>query len=101
VALKLEGELARREARRIREVSGWPQWPWLAVKRHVDGETAAHFGVITAGDVKAGEMRVFDVTLDALRAADTPTGTTQDPAFAVAAVYASVEAMLDAGWMGD
>jgi hypothetical protein len=57
--------------------------------------------VINAGDVEVGELRVFDVTLDALRAADTPTGAAQDPAFAVAAVYASVEAMLDAGWMGD
>jgi hypothetical protein len=57
--------------------------------------------VINAGDVKGGELRVFDVTLDALRAGGTPTGTTQDPAFAVAAVYAGVEAMIDAGWMGD
>lgn len=101
MALKLEGEQARREARRIREVSGWSLWPWLAVKRDVDGETAARFGAINAGDVEGGEVRVFDVTLDTLRAADTPTGTAQDPPFAVAAVYASVEAMLDAGWMCD
>ena len=101
MALKLEGEQARREARRIREVSAWPQWPWLAVKRQVDGETAAHFGAINAGDLEAGELRVFDVTLDTPRAVDTPTGTAQDPPFAVAAVYTSVEAMLDAGWMCD
>ena len=46
-------------------------------------------------------MRVFDVTLDTPRAADTPTGTAQDPPFVVAAAYTSVEAMLDAGWMCD
>jgi hypothetical protein len=99
VARKLEGEDARREARRIGDVSGWPTFPWLTVKRYVDGQRGSELAVICADDLETTRIRVFESS-ERLRARGDRSighGDTVEPD--PVEVHASLEALIDAGWM--
>jgi hypothetical protein len=102
MARKLEGEAARGEALRIRETRAWPAHPLLPIKRRRDGSEGDQLAVICAGDVETGQVRVFDVSIDRISAtAIDDAGRGGDLGLALAGVYPCVEALVDAGWMGD
>ena len=101
MARKLQGDEARREARRIREPAAWPHRPWLPLKRFEDGQADAQHGVIHESALDAGRLRVFDVALGGVGSAlACVIADGHDPGLPIAGVYRDVEAMLDAGWMG-
>jgi hypothetical protein len=90
--LRLEGEAATVEAERIRTVHDWP-WPVLHVKRYV-GDAAIQFGVISASNVEdpATPTKIYPT-------AESAVGSVADvPALAS---YATVEELLNDGWMLD
>jgi hypothetical protein len=106
VPRKLSGEAARREARRIDEVSLWPTWPLLHVQRNHDGSHEPELGVICSRDVEhqvqAGaerRLRVFVASAGRLETQDL-VGIAEgaSPSLEVIARYADVGALIDAGW---
>jgi len=66
----------------------WPCWPFLPVKRYVDRKCIV--GIVTHDDVRT----VHDLNL-------ARGWTSEEFDVALATPYASVEAMLEDGWMVD
>jgi hypothetical protein len=88
----LAGDEATREAQRIRAVDDWPRGPLLHLKRYL-GEYDLEFGLICAPDLRnaARSIRIFA----------EPTSAGPSDEVAVVASYATVEDLVDDGWMID
>lgn len=89
---RLEGGEATREAQRIRAVHDWPRGPLLHLKRYL-GEYDLEFGLICAPDLRNAvtTIRIFA----------KPVSVGPPDEFAVVASYATVEDLVDDGWMID
>lgn len=85
--MRFSAEEAAEECRLIRNVELWPMWPWLPMKNYDKEPTG--LGMMHASDL----TKVYLVTL--FEAGDTDFST------APAEEFESVEALVDAGWMGD
>jgi hypothetical protein len=92
-----EGKMT--EAEKIRNLKGWPRWPWLPLKRARNHEL--ELGVMYADDID-GPVRVFDINLfeTSMRAAVALTNGAECP-WSIHQTYENVDAMVADGWMGD
>ena len=100
------------EAARIRQLTTWPRWPWLPMKRVVerDGYRDLDCGMLYADDIdlpgdtpdEAGPIRVFNVHLRqcSRRAAIALSAGVQCP-WPIHEIYRTVEDMLADGWRVD
>lgn len=82
----------------LKNTGAWPMWPIMPVKHPKrDGRGWPTLGAIVASDVEGGgKIRVFDVDL-----LSVPKTMKELAAKELHDSFDTVEAMVEAGWVGD